>query len=133
MSAIDELGISMVVTLTVGVAATLVTADGSDLVAAGVTAERIASTGRRIYNVIRALESDVVVTTSAMTEIRAAGGVAARLAETIEKPLATFEIDEDGTIKTSQSSRSGSRTRGRGTSPTAATSRRRSGARSTTG
>lgn len=34
-SAIDELVISMVVTLTVGIAATLVTAGGSDLVAAG--------------------------------------------------------------------------------------------------
>ncbi|WP_072805554.1 hypothetical protein [Rhodococcoides yunnanense] len=101
VSAIDELGVSMVVTLSVGVAATLVTAGGSDLAAAGVTAARIASTGRRIYNVVRALESDVVVTTSAMTEIRAAGGLAARLSETIEKPLASFEIDEDGTIKTS--------------------------------
>ncbi|MEV8236413.1 hypothetical protein AB0P23_14265 [Rhodococcus sp. NPDC077669] len=100
VGAIDELGVSVAITLTAGVAATLVTAGGSDLVAAGVTAARIAATGRRIYNIVRLLESDTISTTTKMADIRAAGGLAARLSETIDKPLATFEVSEDGTIKT---------------------------------
>ena len=81
--------------------ATLVTAGVSDLAAAGLTTVRVAATGRRIYSVIRVLSADSAAVSSSLNSVRAAGGLSARLVETINKPLATFEINEDGTIKTS--------------------------------
>lgn len=101
VSEIDSLGVSVAITLTAGVLATLVTAGVSDLAAAGLTTVRVAATGRRIYTVIRVLGADSAAVTSSLNSVRAAGGLAAQLTETINKPLATFDINEDGTISTS--------------------------------
>lgn len=100
-SEINSLGVSLAITVTAGVLATLVTAGVSNLAAAGLTAVRVAATGRRIVSVIRVLGADSAAVSSSLTSVRAAGGLSARLVETINKPLATFEINEDGTIKTS--------------------------------
>lgn len=101
VSEINSLGVSVAITLTAGVLATLVTAGVSDVAAVGLTTVRIAATGRRIYSVIRVLSADSAAVSSSLNSVRAAGGLSARLTETINKPLATFDINEDGTISTS--------------------------------
>lgn len=96
-----SLGTQLAITVVIGIAATVVTAGASDVAAAVVSGGRVARGGHRIYRVIQSLREETSTLNSKMSQLQAVGSVTAKLIETIGKPLTSFDVNEDGTIKSS--------------------------------